>query len=315
MNICLFDTSVSTENLGDFIIMDAVREQCLELFSGDMILNVPTHEKISKPSFDIARKSDIKLVGGTNLLSSNMLHYNQWKINIFDSFRMSGICLFGVGWWQYQNKPDFYTRCILKNVLSDQVLHSVRDDYTKDMLAKIGITNILNTGCPTMWRLTEEHCSAIPEAKAENVVFTITDYNRDAEADTKLVRLLNDSYDTVYFWPQGSSDLEYLQSLELKDVNIQLLSPNLESYNQILNVESIDFVGTRLHAGIRALQHKKRTIIIGIDNRAAEKARNFNLPVVMRSNIDDLGSQIHGNFKTKISIPHESIIKWKSQFK
>ena len=56
--------------------------------------------------------------------------------------------------------------------------------------------------------------------------------------------------------------------------------------------ENIDYVGTRLHAGIRALQHKKRTIIIGIDNRAIEKAKDFNLTVIDRKNIKNNGSSI-----------------------
>lgn len=63
----------------------------------------------------------------------------------------------------------------------------------------------------------------------------------------------------------------------------KLLTPNMEVFDELVETTvSLDFVGTRLHAGIRVLQHKRRSIILGIDNRAPEKAIGFNLPVCPR---------------------------------
>jgi len=77
---------------------------------------------------------------------------------------------------------------------------------------------------------------------------------------------------------------------------------------------SLDYVGTRLHAGIRALQKSRRTIIIGIDNRSLEKAKDFDITVVERKNLNGLKSRIKKPFTTRIKLPKKEIQRWKSQF-
>jgi len=315
MKVTLFDTSVCTENLGDYIIMDAVRDHIDETFPSAMILHAATHDKISKPAYSIVKQSDFAFVGGTNLLSSNMNSYNQWKINLIDSFFLSDVVLMGVGWWQYQKDPNFYTRYLLKSVLSQNILHSVRDSYAESMLKKAGLSNVINTSCATMWRLDEGHCEKIPKNIADNVVTTLTDYNKDSKSDLELIMLLKKYYKKVYIWPQGSGDIEYINKLDISRF-VEVLPPKLDAYNSILeNEESLDFVGTRLHAGVRALQYKRRTIILGIDNRAFEKAKDFNITVCPRDDLDRLKRLICSSFPTEIKLPIENIARWKNQFK
>ena len=313
--IMIFDTSVVSDNIGDFIIMDSVNKELKKLFTKDMFFYSFTHEKISKATYKLNNISDYSFIGGTNLLSSNMDRYNQWKINVIDSFFIKDIILMGVGWWQYQTKPNFYTKYLLNKILHKNMIHSVRDSYTESMLKSIGITNVINTGCPTMWELTLEHCRNIPCEKAENVVFTLTDYNKDFLNDQKLINILLRNYKKVYFWPQGSRDLEYLYTLNNFE-KITILGGNLSSYDKLLddfNI-SLDYIGTRLHAGIRALQKSRRTIILAIDNRAAEKSKDFNLKVLPRNQIEKLERLLRSKFITEIYINEENINKWKSQF-
>lgn len=314
--ITIFDTSLVSENIGDFIIMDSVNRELKELFRNDMIFYSLTHDKISKASYRLNKISDYSFIGGTNLLSSNMNNYNQWKINLIDSIFLKNIVLMGVGWWQYQKQPNLYTKVLLKKVLNKDIIHSVRDSQCEGMLKTIGINNVINTGCMTMWQLTKEHCKKIPKIKSENVVFTLTDYNKDIKLDQKLINILNKNYEKVYFWPQGSGDLEYLKSI--KNINnIEILGGNLSSYDRLLENEdiSLDFVGTRLHAGIRALQKKRRTIILGIDNRAKEKSKDFNLKVLNREDMEYLENLIISSFDTEIRINEKNINIWKNQFK
>ena len=47
--------------------------------------------------------------------------------------------------------------------------HSVRDSYTKKMLNSIGINNVVNTSCPTVWNITPDHLATIPDTKAKYV--------------------------------------------------------------------------------------------------------------------------------------------------
>ena len=81
-------------------------------------------------------------------------------------------------------------------------------------------------------------------------------------------------------------------------------------------LETIFYVGTRLHAGIHALNQKVRTIILAVDNRATEMGKDFNLPVIQRTQVEEkLQIMIQSTWRTKISIPKENIQKWKMQFK
>ena len=45
--------------------------------------------------------------------------------------------------------------------------------------------------------------------------------------------------------------------------------------------------------------NKRRSIIIGIDNRATELNRDLNLPVVNQENISNLSKIINSNFKNR----------------
>ena len=313
--ITILDTSIASENIGDFIIMDSVNRELKKIFSLDMLFYSLTHDKISKATYRLNKISDYTFIGGTNLLSSNMNSYNQWKINFIDSLFLKDTILMGVGWWQYQKKPNLYTQYLLKKVLHSRIMHSVRDSHTEQMLRSIGINNVINTGCMTMWDLTKEHCHKIPVIKSDNVIFTLTDYNQDVINDQILIDTLIKNYVNVYFWPQGSGDLAYIRSLNNIE-NISILGGNLFAYDQLLEdtTISLDFIGTRLHAGIRALQKKRRTIILGIDNRAKEKARDFNLKVINREDIATLEDTLISDFSTEICINEENITRWKNQF-
>lgn len=84
-SVLVFDTSIASRNLGDHIIMDSVRSELSDMLRNTRFFNTCTHESISKTSYTLNRRCDISIVGGTNLLSSNMHSYNQWKINLVDA--------------------------------------------------------------------------------------------------------------------------------------------------------------------------------------------------------------------------------------
>ena len=311
--IGIFDTYICSANLGDQIIMDSVIKELERIFNDDFFISFPTHERIWFNSYKELKNVDISIVGGSNLLSSNMNHYNQWKINMLDIFFLKGVVLMGVGWWQYQNNPNYYTRFLLKSVLSSKYYHSVRDNYTKKKIESMGFRNVLYTACPTMWKLTPLHCEKIPWGKAENVICTITDYNIDKIKDKQMIEILRKNYKKVYIWIQGSHDYDFIKSLGFDD--IILIYPKLNAFDIVLDSEeSIDYVGTRLHAGIRAIQHFRRCIIIGIDNRSLEISRDTNLKVIFRKDINKLNEEIYKELPTKLNIPFNNIEKWRSQF-
>ncbi|MBC3787407.1 polysaccharide pyruvyl transferase family protein [Spirosoma utsteinense] len=317
LQIGIMDPTIGTANQGDFIIKDAISKQLLSILPNSFITNYPSQLHRGIDTVLQQRKSeDLMFVAGTNLLSSNMNQYYQWKVGPLDAaFLKNRYILFGVGWWQYQDTPNSYTRWLYQNVLSTKYSHAVRDSYAKNKLEEAGIKNVINTSCPTLWDLTKERCMAIPTKKATDVVTTLTFYHKDPQKDKFLLDELLKSYQTVYLWIQGFNDLGYLHELGYKDENrIQLIEPTLQAFDEALKENDIDYVGTRLHAGVRALQHGRRTMIVAVDNRALEISRDTNLNVVPRTEVERIQNFTASDYKTQINLPQANIDLWKSQF-
>lgn len=299
-------------NLGDLIISDSVRYILTELCGFEIYARVPSLKKLENEQFTALKKCDYVFVGGTNLLSSNMNEYRQWVIDLWDTFHLKNVILLGAGWWKYQSEPNLYTRILLKRVLNKNKYHSVRDSFTKKQLGSIGIHNVLNTSCPTLWGITPETQKSIPTHKATDVVFTTTCYNQKRDYDQQILKLLFENYRNVYFWEQGNSDKQYSDSLSS---NLKYIPNSLAGFDQfLLEHDDIDYIGTRLHAGIRAIQKGKRALILGIDNRAIEINKDVNLNVVDRSDIAGVKQWIYSEYKTDIKLPLKSIEKWMKQF-
>lgn len=315
--IGVMDTGIATENSGDLIIMEGAKRELGKVLMDYQWIYFSTHEKLSSHSYKLQKLVSFNVACGTNLLHSHMGIVKQWNIGVVDAYKIKPVVLFGVGWRsQKKRKTDFFTRWLLRKVLSDKHIHSVRDSYTKEQLNSIGIMNVLNTGCPSTWKLTEEHCSKIPLKKGENAVVMLTDYSR-SEKDSRMLTFVLANYKKVYFWCQGTHDREYIYALGFVS-KVKIIPSSLAAYRQLLSDESLslDYVGTRLHGGIYALQHKRRSIIVGVDHRANEMGRDMNLPVVDRYAPDGILENIITNdFETRIKLPLENIRKWRSQFR
>lgn len=261
-------------------------------------------------------KSNYKFILGSNLIVGDLnpiIHLKQWNLTPLTLPNIKNAILIGVGAQQYNQKFTFLTKISYKWLFKGNTLHSVRDSYTEKLLKNIGIDNVINTGCPTMWSLTPTLCTLIPSKKAKEAVLTLTDYKPNPERDNHIIEVLKHDYSKVFFWPQGHRDYSYFKTLK-KTNEIEIINPHLSDYDNFLKKHEVDFIGTRLHGGIRALQHKRRSIIIGIDNRATELNRDFNLPVVNQENISNLSKIINSNFKTEIILPKTNIQTFLSQF-
>lgn len=319
--ITVYDTACGSLNMGDEIIMDAVMLHLESMFEQQQFCRYPTHYALAPKTLKKAWKNKLAFVGGTNLLRNYWrfrARKNQWSISFFNAFQMQPAILMGAGWNNYADSPEWKARVFYRNALSKEYIHSVRDNYSLEKLKACGVNNVINTGCPTLWQLTPEHLARVPSVKANQVVFTLTDYSRDIEKDSQLVECLKKNYQKLYFWAQGSEDNQYFDELiQLKPhifENIERIPTNLKSYNQLFINNEIDFIGTRLHAGIRALQLQKRVIIIGIDNRALEMHKDFNLPVVERYDLNKLDHLINSQWQPVINLPVQAIKDWKAQF-
>jgi Polysaccharide pyruvyl transferase len=308
----IFDTTIGSYNLGNNIIMDSVYLELSELFPCSQYFKLPTMD-IGRYTRYCISQSDLVFFGGTNSLNADMRQYRQWDLSLRNIFGVQNVILMGLGWWQYENKPiSSYTKFLLTRALSKKYKHSVRDAYTKKKLESIGIKSV-NTGCPTLWRITDAIIKKIPEKKQKLVVFTLTDYNHDINRDTLIIKMCLNNYDKVLCFPQGIGDINYVESLGFKN-EINFLRPRVEEYREILEKGETDYIGTRLHAGIMAMQKSCHAIIVGIDNRAVEMGRDFGLSVVNAAEPGALRKAIEERVPVNIKVPFSEIEEWKRQF-
>ena len=312
LKIAVLDTSVTSLNLGDEIIMDASRKVLRELFPNAFFITLPTHEFFLWESYRVIKNCDYVFVGGSNLLKSKMLWNNQWKISPFDVLLRRDCILLGCGWWHYQSPADWYSRQLLQRILSRQYQHSVRDEYSRQQLLSAGVNNVINTACVTMWQLSAEHCALIPKRRAPRVITTLTGYNANPAADRNVLETLLKHYEEVVVWAQQPEDFAY--GVALSNGRVKWIAPNLNAFTRFMRDNDVDYIGSRLHGGIRALQMGKRTLILAVDNRAVEISRDTNLPVVLREDIGAVNHWINVPTETSIRLPLQAIDDWKQQF-
>lgn len=321
--IILYDPSIRSLNKGDEVIMRSAEKELSSrgLLDGRYVLHCATHAPVAtsyqsttrNPRMRVYDEAKYKFICGSNLLWKNMLKPRPvFNVNLANCRPYRNSILMGVGLGQASSNTNWYTKKLYSRILSTSFTHSARDENTVRFLQSLGYKAI-DTGCPTMWRFTSEFCRDIPHDKADNVVFTLTDYGRDKEYDQRLIDILVSEYKKVYFWIQGIFDKEYFDTFN-NTGGIQLVNPTLEAYSQVLSQESIDYVGTRLHAGMFAMQHKKRTIILAIDNRVRDLNAAYNLHVLERKDVNSLPNLINKSCATDVRLKQENIDTWLAQF-
>lgn len=330
MKLVLFDPSLKnnegalSDNLGDVIIYDSVKRVLAELFPGKELYRVATH---TFPTIDIRQNifpNDICFLGGTNILNSTVNSYNNWKYDqsFFKTLvtKRTHVITLGVGWGEYQAHPGFYSRQFYSRRLDASRLHSVRDSYSASQLQKISSLKVLNTGCPSTWWLDGTPLASGKTKAAKNCIFTLTDYSKQPEKDEALLNKLLAHFEKLIYFPQGSKDTEYLLSLTHYAKNkarFALLEHDLSAFKSALKKDELVYIGTRLHGGILALNHGVESLIISIDNRAREMAKDIHLPVVERNELDLVDRWINGEkiFKQEhVTLPLQNIERWKTQF-
>lgn len=318
--ILVLDTSVASDNKGDDIIMECCRKELRFLLEDYFEQTLPT--QVSPFHwYQVWRNSsrlqsyancELKFIGGSNILCKNLLtHYPQWNINWFNCKPLKGSVGVGVGAGA-GDESNWYTRKMYQRVLSHDFYHSVRDERTKAFVESLGLKAI-NTGCVTMWMLTPDFCKTIPTNKSNKVVFTLTkrvEHDKDYQL---LIDTLKENYAEVFFWPQGIDDYNYFQ--QFKNIgSIKVLQASKDAYHEFLTNNDTDYVGTRLHGGIYAMRHGRRTIIIAIDERAREINASNHLNCIEKKDMAQLSDYINSGFETKVVMDYKAINRWKSQF-
>lgn len=311
--IVILNTAIGSDNLGDEIIAYYYTETIKNIVNPQKLYNVATHIKPSNKDIQHLLSAKYAIILGTNILSPQMELYSGWK---FDNrlIKMKNVVLVGAGWWGYK-RPSFYSKYVYKNILSKDIIHSVRDEQTLQMLRNMGIDNVVNTNCLTMLGL-DKKCKEIPQKKGSEVLFTVTGIIGDQCKDKEIMRIIRENYKSIYFWPQGNVDLQYLKKIDSLE-GIKIVERSFASYTTFLKEHNeLDYIGTRLHGGIHAMQNGRRAIIISVDNRAIEMARDTGLPVIRDTEVKEkLNDAINNKWATEIRLNSQAIVKWYSSFR
>jgi hypothetical protein len=140
------------------------------------------------------------------------------------------------------------------------------------------------------------------------------------EKDQALIEVLLSHFRVLLYFPQGRGDKSYLKKLPIYQKNptrFDFLDHDLTAFTSHLNPGELIYVGTRLHAGILAMNKQVESMIIGIDNRAIEMKKDIHIPVIERSDMAALHDWLGGKkiFDiNKVQLPLSEIARWKQQF-
>lgn len=302
------DPSLHSENAGDEIISEAVR-QVLATSTDREFRRIPTHRRPPMSDLVAARRTEIAVVGGSNIIKSHLEKNRQWLITPdLVGLYAHRLVFLGVGWWQYQEPPCAYTRWALRTMSHPEALHSARDEYTAERLSALGL-DVVYTNCPTTWQLR----AAPGGPRTAEVVITITDYKRDQVCDEMWIRQVAGAYESVRLVAMSQPDLEYATSLAFPP-NVVSGGVGLRALDEML--VDRDYIGTRLHAGIRGLQHGRNALILAVDNRAPEMARSSGLPVVSRDDREGLAHWLAQEWpERRIELPVANINAWMTSWR
>jgi len=158
-----------------------------------------------------------------------------------------------------------------------------------------------------MWGLTPELQKKITKIPGKEVLMTITDYRKDPIADHKFIQTITKRYGQANSWLflQGANDFSYVNELGYKG---NYLKGNINDLIQFYEKhDELDYIGTRLHCGILALEFKKRALILAIDNRATEINTDTGLPSAPRDNMAQVTKFTDENYTTDVRLPWDSI--------
>lgn len=323
MKVVLFNTAIGTSNLGDYIIYNSAKTQLDTFLRDSFVIEYGTHLKnlgilhyllpSSKRSF--SESCDYKLILGTNLLTTNMIRsIRQWPVGVLERKLYKNCIMVGVGSTYDCEQMDPLTKKLYREILRKDIVHSVRDEKTKRILESIPGVKAINTGCPSLWGLSAKHCESIPKEKAENVIVSISGYKSqlNRQADQRFISIIEKCYKQIYLWVQTTEDMKYFYTLNHEKSVKEIFS--LSAFRDVCVSGKCDYVGTRLHGGILAIQNGVRSLVIEIDHRAREMHQANGIPTVKRGELDELEERLNSSWETRLDVREHEVMKWKSQF-
>lgn len=301
--IGLIDPSINSFNLGDQIVMKHIMDTLTVKFPDAYFINVPAYGHMNDRIEEILHKVEFFIFCGTGPICSEITF--RWPLKKWQYSRK--VIFLGIGANNYSVRLSINAKQVYETNLDKSKYHSVRDNFTSSIVYDMNQTGVLVTGCPTLWNLDTD---LILEYKPLNVLFTVNSSRQNHERDGKIIDMLKEKYERIFFYAQCPNDMDYLKELVLKPDHI--IPSNLTAIDKFFKKQTFDYVGVRLHGGIHAMHYGHKAFIVGVDNRALEMKKDFGLPVY--ESADEISKAIDSPYKLKLNLPTENIAKWLEQF-
>jgi polysaccharide pyruvyl transferase WcaK-like protein len=279
--IAFINPAVSTENVGDLFIVDAVKR--IVRHDPQSSFDVDPRQPISREMIDrINREADAAVICGTNLWYKRMPRRGRWMLGLDDLRAMNvPIIPLGIGTTRHSDDDNGFepeTLAQIRHIHGSCVVGSARDVRTAEVLEAAGVTNVRMTGCPTLfgslapqWRLRRK-----PDAK--KVVVTV---RKGAAKNVRklLEELTRRGYEPVIAAQQDGDNLFARGVPLLRRSWTTLYEYDMRPYAQLVD-EAAGAIGWRLHGNMIHLARGNPAILFSNCSRGASFCETFGLPVV-----------------------------------
>jgi len=289
MKVALFDTSLGTDNAGDYFISDSVKSMLDTQFVLFQIQGTNIFE--DKHVYERINDCDIVLITGTNLYRNSIFDRQHFNIDkrIIAKIKIP-IIPFGIGVGGDLNiSPNRHTRKIVKLIHKRCIVSSVREGYGVEFVNKCGATNVIMTGCPTLYRSLDGNLRVFEKDKyKKRMLLTITCYKGTPNKD--FIDYFMHKYNPFVFCQMESDFVHLMENWPDKKANF-IYSKNLSElaseYHNMLDKVSI-VVGSRVHGNMVALARGIPAYYLCFDARGKGFCETFSLPYVWQGDSDEI---------------------------
>jgi hypothetical protein len=288
--------SGAKKNVGDFLIYEKCRELILHFLTPENIVELKRQEDFDPYIDDINKTNAIIICGGPGYrrdfypITYPFLKYlNRLKPRIIP---------FGLGW---EGEPiyqpqffDFNDRSmnLIRRIHSDIEYSSTRDYLTKGILSDIGISNVINTGCPTLFDIEKmKHNEQFRKPKTiTKVGISIAQNPMLFEQNLELLRRVNNLLpDTVRyaFFHRGVGEDKFTKQdegealrrivVKTKELGYEIVDLSYDRAN-MRKYNDVDLhIGYRVHGHAYCMNQRIPSFLLWEDGRGQGMSLNLRL--------------------------------------
>ena len=279
--IAFINPAVSTENVGDLFILDAIKR--IVAHDPARSFDVDPRKPVAAETIDrINREADAALICGTNLWYKCMPKPGRWMITL-DQLRAIQVPVIplGVGTTRHDDDDNDFepeTLAQIRRIHESCALGSARDVRTAEVLERAGVGNISMTGCPTLFGALAPAWALRAKPQARKVVVTV---RKGAGKNVRklLKELTSRGLEPVIAAQQDPDNFLAKPIPLLRKAWPTLYEYDIRPYMQLVQ-EAVGAIGWRLHGNMIHLARGNPAILFSNCSRGESFCETFGLPVV-----------------------------------